>query len=840
MWYNVGTVSLVQGSVTVTGVGTDFVSNTRAADMFVGPDGVIYEVVNYTNETTLAIKPAYKGPSISNTPDYFVIPINGYTKLAADRLHKITLGIDDIQADVESSAQNAALALSSKNAAAASQSAAAASAAAALASKNAAGTSETNAAASAAAALASKNAAGTSETNALASKNAAATSATNAAASESNALASKNAAAISATSAGTSATNAGISETNALASKNAAAASQTAAGTSATNAAADRAQVAADKGVVTTARDVTLAARDVATAARDEAVNAAATVTGSLIDKGYIDLSGGAYPAKPAFSAFWKVTVGGTVSGEQYGMGDTLVYTKPQDAFYKIDNTESVSSVAGFTGAISKEQLGIVKTASREDTTSDSILKVGDFGENGGGAIVKNSSFNANTITVPGTYVFNGGGINIPESTVYLKHIGHAVANWAKQLAWSFSTNKSYSRTQNNGTWTAWTPITEIVNDLVTTATDKALSAAQGKALYDLLLANNATVIRYTYNLAAGAAVIGGADSAGKTLSYVPGSVMLVDKDGFNLRAADDYTATNGTSINLITSVEQACQLNITVFGSFTVADHYTKAESEALYYSKLLANGTFLPFTSARGFIDGFRIIYNGRQSITVTAGSAYISSLGRVVTLSADKLMSGLTSLPASAFSHIYLFENAGVGDIELSTTAPVRYHGTSYAKTGDTSRRYLGSILSSSTNNLWAFKHDPVAGRITYTEGSPGVQPFSLWGSTPFSGTSPSLVTSVVANSGASAIAPNPTTTMLHGVASMQGSGTVFVSPADQTAAPAGSNWGNTFGTTGLGIGSLDISPARSGANVGGFYIWVSASSVQNYINAYTFER
>ncbi len=96
-----------------------------------------------------------------------------------------------------------------------------------------------------------------------------------------------------------------------------------------------------------------IAARAAAETARDQAQQAAALATGGLVELGGINLSGGLYPTKPAQGAFWKVTVGGTVSGISYGAGDTLVYSKSLDQFYKIDNTESVTSVNGKTGIVS-------------------------------------------------------------------------------------------------------------------------------------------------------------------------------------------------------------------------------------------------------------------------------------------------------------------------------------------------------------------------------------------------------------------------------------------------------------------------------------------------------
>jgi len=248
---------------------------------------------------------------------------------------------DESQASAEASALSATASSNSAIASDASADAAALSQAAAAQSAGEADADRIAAAASAAAALSSQEA---SEASNVASGNSAA-----------SALQYRDAAQASATAADTSNTQAQAAATSAS--------------TDAGQVSADKAIVIAARDVTTTARDTTLGYRDTAQTARDEAVAAAATVTGALIDGGYIDLSGGAYPAKPAFSTFWKVTVGGTVSGEAYGIGDTLVYSKPVDIFYKIDNTENVSSVGGFTGAVTLAQLGIDQTYTLAEKT---------------------------------------------------------------------------------------------------------------------------------------------------------------------------------------------------------------------------------------------------------------------------------------------------------------------------------------------------------------------------------------------------------------------------------------------------------------------------------------
>ncbi|KAB7692362.1 prophage tail fiber N-terminal domain-containing protein [Plesiomonas shigelloides] len=89
-----------------------------------------------------------------------------------------------------------------------------------------------------------------------------------------------------------------------------------------------------------------------------QAQEAAQATAGALMDGGAADLSAGVYPQPVVVSGtsrptFWKVTKGGTVGGVDYGVGDTLIYTVAgSGSYYKIDNTESVTSVQGEKGAV--------------------------------------------------------------------------------------------------------------------------------------------------------------------------------------------------------------------------------------------------------------------------------------------------------------------------------------------------------------------------------------------------------------------------------------------------------------------------------------------------------
>jgi len=113
--------------------------------------------------------------------------------------------------------------------------------------------------------------------------------------------------------------------------------------------------------------------------------------------------------------------------------------------------------------------------------------------------------------------------------------------------------------------------------------------------------------------------------------------------------------------------------------------------------------------------YISGLKLIWNNATSISVGTGSAVIPSTGKLEVVSSTLTLSSL-SLSASTFYHVYLFDNAGTPTIECVTTAPASpYQGTARAKTGDTTRRYMGSVLTDASSNINNFNH--ASGQILY---------------------------------------------------------------------------------------------------------------------------
>lgn len=87
-WYRQGTVAVTNGSVTVTGTGTLFSTNSRVGDAFQGPDGRWYEVTNIASSTVLSILPEYQGTTATGA-NYGLAPMQGYVKQSADELRAV-------------------------------------------------------------------------------------------------------------------------------------------------------------------------------------------------------------------------------------------------------------------------------------------------------------------------------------------------------------------------------------------------------------------------------------------------------------------------------------------------------------------------------------------------------------------------------------------------------------------------------------------------------------------------------------------------------------------------------------------------------------------------------
>lgn len=78
-WYRTGTVSVTNGSTTVTGSGTSWVTGVGIGEAFYGPDGRVYEIANIISATQLTLGSAYLGATQTGQA-YQIIPTQSYIR----------------------------------------------------------------------------------------------------------------------------------------------------------------------------------------------------------------------------------------------------------------------------------------------------------------------------------------------------------------------------------------------------------------------------------------------------------------------------------------------------------------------------------------------------------------------------------------------------------------------------------------------------------------------------------------------------------------------------------------------------------------------------------------
>jgi len=120
---------------------------------------------------------------------------------------------------------------------------------------------------------------------------------------------------------------------------------------------------------------------------------------------------------------------------------------------------------------------------------------------------------------------------------------------------------------------------------------------------------------------------------------------------------------------------------------------------------------------TQLMGDIDGLEMVWVSGTDVTVNSGSAQIQSTGNLIRLTTPIAVTGI-SLGNNVWGHIYLYDSAGTPSVEVSTTAPdAPYFATARSKTGDATRRYIGSVRTDGSGNIRKFANEPLSCSIMY---------------------------------------------------------------------------------------------------------------------------
>ena len=89
---------------------------------------------------------------------------------------------------------------------------------------------------------------------------------------------------------------------------------------------------------------------------------------------------------------------------------------------------------------------------------------------------------------------------------------------------------------------------------------------------------------RYLYQATAGQTSFTGSDADSKTLTYTDSLYVDVYQNGVLLKPVTDYASTTGTSVVLVTGASLNDVVEIVVYDAFSVANSYTKSESDTRY----------------------------------------------------------------------------------------------------------------------------------------------------------------------------------------------------------------------------------------------------------------
>ena len=246
-------------------------------------------------------------------------------------------------------------------------------------------------------------------------------------------------------------------------------------------------------------------------------------------------------------------------------------------------------------------------------------------------------------------------------------------------------------------------------------------------------------------------------------------TVDILITDGTTWEVARDCAYTNsGTTVGRGT-LEASSTGSAVVFTSAAVVSVILPAEKGNTIEAMI------------HGYMSGLVGSWVSGTQLGCSAGSCYIESLGRVVYGAPATITPGSPS--ASTWYHVYAYSNAGVLTLEASTTAPVAFAtplGAARSKSGDTSRRYLYSALTTSGSAFRNFYTD-ASGLYVFK----GIQP----NASPFRVLSAGTATASTAIS-CSSVAPATAVSIIGSWIAVGGSGASYLTSGDLT--PSSSNF------------------------------------------------
>lgn len=100
-WYRTGTIALTNGSATVTGTGTDWISGAAVGEGLLAPDGKVYEVYAIVSAVSITLGSVYLGSTASGQ-SYAIMPSQSYIRALAAQAATLVNQYQDVKDTVGS------------------------------------------------------------------------------------------------------------------------------------------------------------------------------------------------------------------------------------------------------------------------------------------------------------------------------------------------------------------------------------------------------------------------------------------------------------------------------------------------------------------------------------------------------------------------------------------------------------------------------------------------------------------------------------------------------------------------------------------------------------------
>src|SRR5215218_10191350 len=106
--------------------------------------------------------------------------------------------------------------------------------------------------------------------------------------------------------------------------------------------------------------------------------------------------------------------------------------------------------------------------------------------------------------------------------------------------------------------------------------------------------------------------------------------------------------------------------------------------------------------------YITGLSLDWVANNQFRVNTGGCYTPGAGNLGTITSASTIT-TTGLSASTFYYVYAIVSGSTLTFEYNSTVPVGYYANAKQKTGDNTRRYLGSFLTDGSSNIRRFRKD-----------------------------------------------------------------------------------------------------------------------------------